>query len=44
MPIPKASELENYVIYIGFDPNGVPPEEAQKPAPKAAKPPKKPPG
>jgi hypothetical protein len=39
VPIPKASELENYIVYIGFDPNGLPPEP-KKPAPKAK--PKKP--
>jgi hypothetical protein len=40
IPIPKASELENYIVYIGFDPNGVP-EKKSSPPPKAK--PKKPP-
>jgi hypothetical protein len=39
--IPKASELENYMIYIGFDPNGAPIEPRKSPPPKK---PKKPPG
>src|SRR5262245_45766610 len=33
VPIPRASELENYIVYIGFDPNGVP----EKKPPPAAK-------
>jgi hypothetical protein len=41
IPIPKASELENYMIYIGFDPNGAPIEPRKSPPPKK---PKKPPG
>jgi len=40
VPIPKASELENYIVYIGFDPHGLPSEQPKKPPPK----PKKPPG
>ncbi len=40
VPIPKASDLENYIVYIGFDPNGLPPERPKKEAPKAK--PKKP--
>jgi hypothetical protein len=39
--IPKASELKNYMIYIGFDPNGAPIEPRKSPPPKK---PKKPPG
>ena len=39
--IPKASELENYMIYIGFDPNGAPIEPRKSPPPKKSK---KPPG
>jgi hypothetical protein len=35
VPIPKASELENYMIYIGFDPNGAPIEPRKSPPPKA---------
>jgi hypothetical protein len=35
VPIPKASELENYIVYIGFDPNGLPQERPKKEAPKA---------
>jgi hypothetical protein len=40
IPIPKPSELENYMVYIGFDPNGIPPEPRKSPPPKAK--PKKP--
>jgi hypothetical protein len=40
VPIPKASELENYIVYIGFDPNGLPQERPKKETPKAR--PKKP--
>ncbi len=40
VPIPKPSELENYIVYIGFDPNGLPPERPKREAPKAK--PKKP--
>jgi hypothetical protein len=36
--IPKASELENYIVYIGFDPNGVPEKKPPPPKPKAKKP------
>jgi len=41
VPIPKASELENYMIYIGFDPNGAPiePRKSLPPKAKAKKPP-----
>jgi hypothetical protein len=38
VPIPKASELENYIVYIGFDPNGLPQEHPKKPPPPKAKP------
>jgi hypothetical protein len=32
-PMPKGSAIDNYVIYIGFDPAGLEPER-KKPAPK----------
>jgi hypothetical protein len=38
VPIPKASELENYIVYIGFDPNGLPQEHSKKAPPAKAKP------
>jgi hypothetical protein len=38
VPIPKASELENYIVYIGFDPNGLPQEHPKKAPPPKAKP------
>jgi hypothetical protein len=38
VPIPKASELENYIVYIGFDPNGLPQEHSKKAPPPKAKP------
>ncbi|MGZ3411304.1 MAG: hypothetical protein ACXWKA_13480, partial [Xanthobacteraceae bacterium] len=38
VPIPPAAELENWVIYIGFDPNGAQQEQKRKPPPRAAKP------
>jgi len=38
VPIPKASELENYIVYIGFDPNGLTPEHPKKAPPPKAKP------
>jgi hypothetical protein len=38
VPIPKASELENYIVYIGFDPNGVPEKKAPPPKTKPKKP------
>jgi hypothetical protein len=38
VPIPKASELENYIVYIGFDPNWLPQEHAKKAPPPKAKP------
>jgi hypothetical protein len=39
VPVPPASELSAYVIYIGFDPDGLKPVEKPKPVarPKAAK-------
>ena len=27
MPVPSASELENYIVYVGFDPEGVQPQK-----------------
>jgi hypothetical protein len=36
-PIPRGNDLENYIIYIGFDAVGAEPEP-RKPAPKRAKP------
>ena len=38
VPIPKPSELENYIVYIGFDPNGLPQEHAKKAPPPKSKP------
>ena len=39
VPIPKASELENYIVYIGFDPNGrLPPEQPKKPCRRRSRP------
>jgi hypothetical protein len=36
VPLPKSSELDAYVIYIGFDPNGLEtPKAKPKPKPKA---------
>ena len=32
VPIPSASELENWVIYIGFDPAGAQLEQKRRPA------------
>ncbi len=39
VPVPPADELDAYVIYIGFDPDGLKPAEKPKPVarPKAAK-------
>jgi hypothetical protein len=39
VPVPPAAELSAYVIYIGFDPDGLKPAEKPKPVarPKAAK-------
>ena len=37
-PMPKASELDQYVVYIGFDPVGAQQIERKKPAPRPAKP------
>jgi hypothetical protein len=34
VPVPPAAELPAYVVYIGFDPEGVKPPEKPKPAPK----------
>jgi hypothetical protein len=34
VPIPNPDKLENYMVYIGFDPNGLPPEPRKSPPPK----------
>jgi hypothetical protein len=34
VPVPPATELAAYVIYIGFDPDGLKPAEKPKPAPR----------
>ena len=34
IPVPPATELAAYVIYIGFDPDGLKPAEKPKPAPR----------
>jgi hypothetical protein len=34
VPIPPAAELSAYVVYIGFDPEGLKPPEKPKPAPR----------
>ena len=36
-PMPRGGEIDNYVVYIGFDPAGAEPEP-KKPAPKPGKP------
>jgi hypothetical protein len=36
-PMPKGGEIDSYVVYIGFDPQGLE-EPKKKPAPKPAKP------
>jgi hypothetical protein len=40
VPLPPSTDLENYVIYIGFDPNAAPEDKRKKPKgkPKAARP------
>jgi hypothetical protein len=35
VPLPKSSELDAYVIYIGFDPNGLEASKPAKPKPKS---------
>jgi hypothetical protein len=37
-PMPKRSEMDQYVVYIGFDPVGAQQMERKKPAPRPAKP------
>lgn len=37
-PMPPGNELDQYVIYVGFDPDGAPPEPKRKPARPAPKP------
>jgi hypothetical protein len=39
-PVPKLSELDTYMIYVGFDPAGEKPAPAKKPAPRRAPAPK----
>jgi hypothetical protein len=35
VPMPKSSELDAYVVYIGFDPNGLSDSLKKKPSPKS---------
>jgi len=37
-PLPKRSEMDQYVVYIGFDAVGAQQNERKKPAPRPAKP------
>ena len=37
-PMPPGNELDQYVIYVGFDPESAPPESRRKPAKAAPKP------
>ena len=39
-PMPPAGELENYIVYIGFDPVGAAAQDQAKPRPPAGKKPK----
>lgn len=39
-PLPKDGSLENYIVYIGFDPIGAEAQAKEKPAPKAKPKPK----
>jgi hypothetical protein len=41
-PMPPAGELENYIVYIGFDPMGAAAQDQAKPRPSAVKKPKPP--
>jgi len=34
VPMPPGREFEQYVIYVGFDPEGAPAEQKKKPATK----------
>jgi hypothetical protein len=34
-PMPKGSEIDSYVIYVGFDPLGLQQQHRKKPAPSA---------
>jgi hypothetical protein len=36
-PMPKRSEMDQYVVYIGFDPVGAQQNERKKPAPAKPK-------
>ena len=41
-PLPKATEVDSYVVYIGFDPVAAQQmDRSRKPAPRPAKPPKR---
>jgi hypothetical protein len=40
-PMPRASEIDSYVVYIGFDPVAAQEMDRKKPAPRPAKPPKR---
>jgi hypothetical protein len=40
-PMPRGGDIDNYLVYVGFDPAGAEPE-AKKPAPKARPKPAKP--
>ena len=35
VPLPPGDEIDSYVIYIGFDPDGAAAQQPAKPAPKA---------
>jgi hypothetical protein len=40
-PMPRGSEIDNYVVYIGFDPLGAQELDRKKPPPKPARPPRR---
>ncbi len=40
-PMPRAAEIDQYVVYIGFDPVAAQEMDRKKPAPRPAKPPKR---
>jgi len=40
-PMPRASEIDSYVVYIGFDPVAAQEMDRKKPAPRPAKPPRR---
>jgi hypothetical protein len=37
-PMPPGNQFDQYVVYVGFDPNGAPPEPKKKPVKPARKP------